>query len=251
MQGMTSEKLHKVLAGAGLGSRRQIEKWIADGRVRVDGDIAPVGLRIDRNAHILVDNKPVCLYDEESTRVLMYHKPLDEISTRSDPQGRPTVFDRLPKVATRWVAVGRLDINTTGLLLFTNDGGLAAALMHPASGMEREYMVRVHGSPTREQLSELRSGVLLAGHGARFNTLELLERGSGSNRWYRVTVSEGRNREVRRLWQHIGCRVNQLRRVRYGPLVLPAELSPGRWRELQAAEIQAIRERVGEATAAR
>ena len=246
---MTSEKLHKVLAGAGLGSRRQIEKWIAEGRVRVDGDIAPVGLRVNRNARILIDDKPVHLDYAEPTRVLMYHKPLHEITTRSDPQDRPTVFDRLPKVRTRWVAVGRLDINTTGLLLFTNDGALAARLMHPASGMEREYKVRVHGSATREQLSELRSGVLLDGHRVRFNALEQLKRGSGSNRWYRVTVSEGRNREVRRLWQHIGCRANQLKRVRYGPLVLPEALPPGRWQELAAAEVRAICARVGEVTA--
>jgi 23S rRNA pseudouridine2605 synthase len=236
---MAGEKLHKVLAGTGLGSRRQIEKWIAEGRISVDGEVARVGLRVDADARISLDGKHISTRLNSKTRVLIYHKPLSEICTRSDPRGRPTVFDQLPKVDGRWIAVGRLDINTTGLLLFTNDGALASKLMHPSSGYEREYIVRVHGVPTPEQLTRLRSGVMLDGNRVRFNTLQPIKKRSGTamNQWYRVVVSEGRNREIRRLWEKVGCQVNQLKRIRYGPVSLPQRLPPGQWQELDPGEI--------------
>ncbi len=239
---MAGEKLHKVLAGTGLGSRRQIEKWIADGRICVDGVVANVGLRVETGANVTLDGKPVSTGAIFETRVLIYHKPLSEICTRSDPQGRPTVFDRLPKVDGRWIAVGRLDINTTGLLLFTNDGALASRLMHPSSGYEREYIVRVHGAPTREQLSQLRTGVMLDGNRVRFNSLQPFRRSSGKamNQWYRVTLSEGRNREIRRLWEKVDCQVNQLKRTRFGSVTLPDSLPAGQFQQLDARAVKAI-----------
>ena len=237
---MTSEKLHKVLARAGFGSRRQIEKWILQGRVRVNDIVAEVGQRVDAQSRIVVDGKQVVLGDEPSTRLLIYHKPLGEITSRSDPQGRLTVFDHLPAVEGRWVAVGRLDMNSTGLLLFTNNGELAAKLMHPGSGFEREYLVRVRGEPSAVQLESLQLGIELEGHKLRFNSIEALPATGGSNRRYRVTVSEGRNREVRRLWESIGCQVNQLKRVRYGPITLPTTLRLGQWREMKARELSEI-----------
>ena len=231
---MAGEKLHKVLAGTGLGSRRQIEKWIADGRISVNGEVARVGLRVDADARISLDGKHVSTRLNSETRVLIYHKPLSEICTRSDPRGRPTVFDRLPKVDGRWIVVGRLDINTTGLLLFTNDGALASKLMHPSSGYEREYIVRVHGAPTPEQLTLLRTGIVLDGNRVRFNMLQPIKKRSGAamNQWYRVTLGEGRNREIRRLWEKVGCQVNQLKRIRFGFVTLPGSLRAGRWQEL-------------------
>ena len=237
---MTSEKLHKVLARAGLGSRRQIEKWIAEGRVHVNGDVADIGLRVGQDAHIRFDGKQVVVRAAR-TRVLIYHKPLGEISTRSDPRGRRTIFDRLPVVDGRWIAVGRLDINTTGLLLFTNDGGLADRLMHPSSGFEREYVVRVHGEPTSNQLDLLESGVELDDTMVRFSTLVPLEHSGGKNRRYRVGVSEGRYREIRRLWETIGCQVSQLKRIRFGPIELPTDLKAGHWREMDASTIALLR----------
>jgi len=226
----------------GLGSRRQIEKWIADGRISVDGEVARVGLRVEADAAITLDGKHVAIRANSKTRVLVYHKPLSEICTRSDPQGRPTVFDRLPKVDGRWIMVGRLDINTTGLLLFSNDGALASKLMHPSSGHEREYIVRVHGAPTPEQLTMLRTGLMLDGNRAQFKSLQRLKKRSGSamNQWYRVTLSEGRNREIRRLWEKVGCQVNQLKRIRFGPVTLPGNLPAGQFQELDSSIVKAI-----------
>lgn len=240
MAGMTSEKLHKVLARAGLGSRRQIEKWICERRVSVDGAVAEVGQRVDEQSRVEVDGKQVALNQAPSVRVLIYHKPLGEITTRSDPKGRSTVFDQLPKVHGRWVAVGRLDINSTGLLIFTNDGELAAKLMHPASGCEREYLVRVRGQPSPEQLEFLRSGVKLDNHVMQFNSIQALPYGGGSNRRYKVTVNEGRNREVRRLWDSIDCQVSQLKRIRFGPITLPPDLAPGQWREMERKAVDKL-----------
>lgn len=240
---MTSEKLHKVLANTGLGSRRQIEKWIAEGRVSVDGKIAEVGQRVEQDAHIRFDGKRI-VPGAAAPRMLIYHKPLGEISSRSDPKGRSTIFDRLPVVGGRWIAVGRLDINTTGLLLLTNDGELAAQLMHPSTGFQREYLVRVRGAPTPKELELLQSGVELDGNIVRFSKLEPLTHGGGQNRRYRVAIGEGRYREVRRMWEGIGCQVSQLKRIRFGPVKLPRELKPGQWREMDTDTIDMIRKQI-------
>ncbi|MFC1680910.1 pseudouridine synthase [Pseudomonadota bacterium] len=239
---MAGEKLQKVLAATGLGSRRQIEKWIADGRISVNGEVAHVGQRVEAGEPIALDGKSVVTGEIVDTRVIMYNKPLGEICTRSDPQRRPTVFGRLPAVSGRWISVGRLDINTTGLLLLTNDGSLAARLMHPSSGFEREYIVRVRGTPGPEQLEELRRGIALDGRPARFDALEPFEKKkAASNQWYRVVLKEGRNREIRRLWEQVGCSVNQLKRVRFGPVRLPRDLAVGHWRDLGAEVIGTLR----------
>lgn len=218
-----------MLAAAGLGSRRQIEQWIAAGRVTVDGKRAELGQRALPSQNIAVDGKPVELELHAACRVLLYHKPVGELVTRNDPEGRPTVFARLPP--GRWVAVGRLDINSSGLLLFTESGELANRLMHPRYEVEREYLARVQGEADVERL---RSGVRLADGLAAFERIEpALDRGGGTNRWYRVMLREGRNREVRRLFEAIGTRVSRLIRVRYGSVELPRDLAPGRWRELE------------------
>ena len=223
------ERLQKLLAAAGLGSRREIEGWIEAGRVAVEGKVAKLGDRALATDSITLDGKLVVLSKASGTRVLLYHKPVGELVTRSDPQGRPTVFSRLPP--GRWVAVGRLDFNTSGLLLLTDSGELANRLMHPRYELEREYLVRVQGSP---DLEKLRSGVTLEDGPAAFETIEPEpgRKAEGVNRWYRVTLREGRNREVRRLFEAVGARVSRLSRVRYGPIDLPADLPPGSWREM-------------------
>jgi 23S rRNA pseudouridine2605 synthase len=228
-----AERLQKLLAAAGLGSRRAIEAWIEAGRVTVGGRPAKLGDRAAPGETIAVDGKPVNLSKATVPRVLVYHKPVGELVTRSDPQGRPTVFSRLP--AGRWVAVGRLDINSAGLLLFTDSGELANRLMHPRYEIEREYVARVHGRLTPEVLEKLRSGVQLDDGPAAFTSIRPVEgrEATGSNAWYRVTLKEGRNREVRRLFETVGAKVNRLMRLRYGPLRLPDDLPPGGWREIK------------------
>jgi len=235
-----AERLQKLLANAGLGSRREIEQWIRDGRVSVDGRVAQLGERADGDADIRVDGQPVASAPQGQRTVLLYHKPPGEVTTRRDPAGRPTVFERLPPPPSgRWVVIGRLDVNTTGLLLFTTDGALAHRLMHPSAEIEREYLVRVHGNPSPQDLERLRNGVLLEDGPARF---EKIERGgrSESHSWFRVTLREGRNREVRRLWQEIGLEVSRLTRLRYGSVTLPEDLRPGGWRLLPAQEAQLL-----------
>jgi len=219
-----------VLAAAGLGSRREIESWIAAGRVTVAGRVAKLGDRAAPGEAITVDGRPVALLPPPAGRVLLYHKPEGELVTRSDPQGRPTVFDRLPP--GRWIAVGRLDINSAGLLVLTDDGELANRLMHPRYGVEREYAVRVHGTLGPAELERLRRGVELADGRAAFERIEPADPRSreSANRWYRVTIKEGRNREVRRMFEAVGARVSRLLRVRYGSLELPRDLPPGQWR---------------------
>ncbi|OGA61192.1 MAG: hypothetical protein A3G81_00455 [Betaproteobacteria bacterium RIFCSPLOWO2_12_FULL_65_14] len=227
------ERLQKLLAASGLGSRREIEQWIAAGRVTLRGATAKLGDRAAPGDQILLDNKPVRLAAPATVpRVLLYHKPVGELVTRSDPAGRPTVFSRLP--AGRWVAVGRLDINTSGLLLFTDSGALADALMHPRYGIEREYAVRVHGALSAGDLEKLRGGIHLDDGRAAFDCITPEERGqpAAANRWYRVVLREGRKREVRRLFEALGRQVSRLIRVRYGPLDLPRDLPAGHWREL-------------------
>ena len=240
---MSDEKLQKVLARAGFGSRREMEQWIIAGRVKVNGRIATLGDRVDRDDRIIVDGKKLALKgkDQERCRVLLYNKPEKEICTRNDPEGRPTVFDRLPGLKHgRWIAVGRLDYNTSGLLLFTTDGELANALMHPSSQIEREYAVRVMGDVTPKMVQQMHDGILLDGHLCRFTDIQHYG-GEGANQWYHVVIMEGRNREVRRLWESQGLKVSRLKRVRFGPIFIPSTVSRGKFQELAAPEIEKLR----------
>ncbi|EOC1287252.1 23S rRNA pseudouridine(2605) synthase RluB [Cronobacter muytjensii] len=244
-----SEKLQKVLARAGHGSRREIEAMIEAGRVSVDGKIATLGDRVDVTPalKIRIDGHLISVKEsvEQICRVLAYYKPEGELCTRSDPEGRPTVFDRLPKLrGARWIAVGRLDVNTCGLLLFTTDGELANRLMHPSQEVEREYAVRVFGQVDDAKVRELARGVQLEDGPAAFKTIRF-SGGEGINQWYNVTLTEGRNREVRRLWEAVGVQVSRLIRVRYGDIPLPKGLPRGGWTELDLAQTNYLRELVG------
>ncbi|OUS31523.1 23S rRNA pseudouridylate synthase B [Gammaproteobacteria bacterium 45_16_T64] len=237
-----TEKIQKVMARVGLGSRRGMEKWISDGRVSVNGKISTLGDRLGAEDTLRVDGKVVRFEEESETsrRVILYNKPEGQVCTRTDPEGRPTVFSRLPKLeGERWVAVGRLDINTQGLILFTTDGELANRLMHPSSEIEREYAVRVRGEVSNEALSNLRNGVMLEDGEARFDDI-VDSGGEGYNHWYHVLIGEGRKREVRRLWESQDIQVSRLIRVRYGSAVLPRGLQIGRSVELQKDEIDAL-----------
>jgi 23S rRNA pseudouridine2605 synthase len=240
-----SERLQKLLAGAGHGSRRGIEEWIRDGRVTINGRIAALGDRATAGDQICLDGQRLDLGVAESTEVLLYHKPVGEVTTRSDPQGRPTVFDHLPpSPGGRWIVVGRLDVNTSGVLLFTNDGALAHRLMHPSSEVEREYRVRLRGTPSAEVLERLRRGVELEDGRANFDRIEA-ESTEGSHSWFRVCLHEGRNREVRRLFEHEGFEVSRLSRIRYGPIELPGDLRGGAHIRLEIADIDALRRDAG------
>ena len=251
-----SERLQKLLASAGHGSRRQIEQWIRDRRLTVDGRVAQLGERAEAGADIRLDGEALQSGSASGSarEVLIYHKPVSEVTTRADPQGRPTVFERLPAPrAGRWVVIGRLDVNTTGLLLFTNDGALAHRLMHPSSEVEREYLVQVRGAPSAAVLEQLRHGLVLEDGLARFDRIEPLSDAAGrSPAWglaaggggdaeptqtaFQVVLHEGRNREVRRLWQAAGFEVSRLMRLRYGAVRLPPDLRPGQSREMPAPE---------------
>ncbi len=234
-----SEKLQKVLARVGLGSRRYMEEVIAAGRVSVNGKIAQVGERIEPTDELRIDGRKVQFQIEEEIRrrVLVYYKPEGEICSRNDPEKRPTVFDHLPTISNdRWVMVGRLDINSTGLLLFTNDGELANRLMHPSNEIEREYAVRVMGEVTPQIRNNMLKGVVLDDGPAKFESFSEIG-GDGINRWYQVVVKEGRNREVRRIFESQGLKVSRLLRTRYGSIILPRELRTGRWVELDRQEI--------------
>ena len=238
-----SEKLQKVLARAGLGSRRQLEEWIKAGRVQVNGRVAAIGDRVEPKDRIIVDGKKLGGERKKKPRcrVLLYNKPDHEVCTRSDPEGRPTVFDRLPPLRnSRWVAVGRLDLNTSGLLLFTNDGELANRLMHPASGIDREYAVRVLGTVTDAMLRQMREGILIDGNLCRFSDIRRFG-GEGANQWYHVVLMDGRNREVRKIWQSQGVQVSRLKRVRFGPVFIPSAISAGKFHELKPSEINELR----------
>jgi 23S rRNA pseudouridine2605 synthase len=237
-----TERLQKVLAAAGVGSRRVIEQWISAGRITVNGHVATLGTKVSGRERILVDGKPVPALRKSrpGPRVLLYHKPAGEVCSRSDPEGRPTVFDRLPPLeGSRWINVGRLDIATSGLLLLTTDGKLANALMHPSSGIEREYAVRVQGTVTALTLGLLRQGVELEDGPASFDQVEPAG-GEGSNQWFKVMVAEGRNQLVRRVWAAVDCRVSRLIRVRYGPISLPRSLRAGQHRLLKEAELNRL-----------
>lgn len=244
-----SEKLQKVLARAGKGSRREIETMIVAGRISVDGKIATLGDRVEPSqaVKIRLDGRLVNVADVamEVCRVLAYYKPEGELCTRHDPEGRPTVFDRLPRLnSARWVAVGRLDVNTSGLLLFTTDGELANRLMHPGHEVEREYAVRVFGQLDDDKIRQLSLGVQLEDGPAAFKTLKYAG-GEGLNQWYNVTLTEGRNREVRRLWEAVGVQVSRLMRVRYGEITLPKGIPRGGYTELDLEAINYLRELVG------
>lgn len=236
-----SQKLQKVLADAGKGSRREIEEWIQAGRVSVNGLPAHLGQRVGAEDRIKVNGKAVLLKSpSKSARVIIYHKPEGEIVSRQDPEGRPSVFANLPPMKNgRWVAIGRLDFNTSGLLLFTDNGELANRLMHPRYAVEREYAVRLLGQLTEEQIEELSDGILLEDGLARFGKVEDAG-GEGANHWYRVTLNEGRNREVRRMFELLGLTVSRLMRVRYGPVSLPRDLHRGEWKDLSGAEIASL-----------
>jgi len=244
---LEGEKLQKVLARAGLGSRRDMEKSITEGRVTVNGKVAKLGDRIGDDDKVLLNDSPVELRtaEERQTRVLIYNKPEGEICSARDPEGRPTVFDKLPRLrGERWIAVGRLDFNTSGLLLFTTDGELANALMHPSANIDREYLCRVMGEVTEDKLALLKEGVMLEDGMARFN--DITEGGGAEtsiNRWYYVCLMEGRNREVRRLWESQELKVSRLKRVRYGPVFLPAKVKQGQWMDLPPEEIRHLYER--------
>ncbi len=241
-----SEKVQKVLARAGKGSRRELEKMISEGRVSIDGKVAFLGDRITGAEQIRLDGHIVKLtaQEEDICRVLMYNKPEGEMCTRKDPEGRPTVFDRLPPLETgRWVAVGRLDINTSGMLLFTTDGELANRLMHPSQKVEREYAVRVFGEINEGMLQRLRAGVTLDDGPARFQKITY-RGGEGRNHWFHVVLSEGRNREVRRLWESQEVQVSRLIRVRYGDMEMQRQLPLGGWRELGLKEVNYYRQLV-------
>ncbi len=239
-------KLHKVLAQAGVGSRRDMEQLIADGQITVNGQPAHIGQRIAAGDQIQVAGQPVRLrITPPAARVLAYHKPAGEIVTHGDPQNRPTVFRRLPRLQQgKWQSVGRLDINTEGLLLFTNSGDLANRLMHPRFGVEREYAVRVLGTLDEEQRSRLLEGIELDGQRAAMRSIED-GGGEGANHWYRVVITEGRNREVRRMFEALGMAVSRLIRIRYGCVVLPRGLRRGVWVDLPASDLQTLQSMVG------
>ncbi|MBM69324.1 MAG: 23S rRNA pseudouridylate synthase B [Haliea sp.] len=239
---VAGEKLQKVLARTGLGSRREMERWIEEGRVEVEGRRASLGDRVSGRDRISIDGKPLEAAPAEQTRCIIYHKPTGEVCSRKDPQGRRTVFERLPKLKSgRWISIGRLDFNTSGLLLFTTDGELANALMHPSSNIEREYMVRVMGAVDEDILQRLLDGVMLEDGAARFTDIQD-GGGDGINHWYYVVLMEGRNREVRRLWESQGLTVSRLKRVRYGNVFIPSRVKQGQWAELEPKEVKGLYE---------
>lgn len=236
-----TQKLQKLLAQAGLGSRRAMEEWIRNGRVTVNGAVATIGSRVSSHDVVRVGPRLVRWPREERLpRVILYHKPEGEIVSRADPEERVTVFERLPRVrGGKWTAVGRLDYNTGGLLVFTTSGELANRMMHPRYALEREYAVRVLGALKPEQLARLKSGIELEDGPARVKSIED-EGGEGANRWYRIVLAEGRNRIVRRMFGALGVTVSRLMRVRFGSLSLPRRLKRGQWLELPAGEVKAL-----------
>tara|TARA_B110000459_G_C16556635_1_gene469444 strand:- start:61 stop:852 length:792 start_codon:yes stop_codon:yes gene_type:complete len=239
-----TEKLQKVLAARGLGSRRELERWIEAGRISVNGKIAKLGARVLGDDRILVDGRPISV-KKVSHRFLLYNKPEGEICTRDDPEGRPTVFDKLPKLKNqRWISVGRLDFNTAGLLLFTTDGELANKLMHPSSNIDREYAVRVLGGVSKDALDKMLEGVLLEDGIYKFSDIQQGKNAEDvdgkANQWYYVVLMEGKNREVRRLWESQGYTVSRLKRVRFGSFFIPSAVKAGRFVDLKMKEIKEL-----------
>lgn len=238
----SGERVHKVLAHAGIGSRRQVEQWVRDGRVKINGRLASLGDRLTATDTVHVNGRPIDLVKRAavSTRVLLYHKAGGELVSRRDPEGRPVIFTQLPKLSGgRWIAVGRLDINTQGLLVLTNNGELAHRLMHPSFQLEREYAVRVFGRISDAGLKKLSEGVLLEDGPARFDAIQS-SGGQGANKWFRVVVGEGHNRVVRRLWESQGVQVSRLIRIRYGPLLMPENLKARTCYELSKPELNGL-----------
>lgn len=241
-----SERLQKVLANLGLGSRRTMEEWIREGRISINGKVATLGATVDGSEKVLVDGKPVKLDDSPLVRrIIAYYKPVGEVTTRNDPEGRKTIFESLPPIKNgRWISIGRLDINTQGLLLLTNDGEFANKMMHPSSEVEREYAVRVLGTLTEEMVTAMKEGVEFEDGISKFDDI-LYSGGEGANIWYHVILKGGKNREVRRLWESQGLTVSRLIRVRYGSYTLPKSLRPGRSIDLDIDATKAILEDAG------
>lgn len=236
------ERLQKKLAASGFGSRREIERWISEGRLKINGRVARLGDRVTGEDQISIDDKPLSgkRLALVQRRVIIYNKPEGELVTRSDPEDRRTVFDALPRLDKgRWIAIGRLDINSAGLMLFTTDGELANRLMHPSRQIEREYAVRVMGEVTEDMLQRLVNGVELEDGPARFEDI-VESGGTGINRWFHVVIMEGRKREVRRLWESVGVRVNRLKRVRFGTVFLDSSVKAGQWRDLDSGETEQL-----------
>ena len=240
------EKLQKVLARAAVGSRREMERWITQGRIKVNDKVATLGDRVTSKDKIKVDNKIINQKRTEiQQRVIVYHKPVGEVCTRDDPEGRTTIYSNLPKLRTgRWISVGRLDLNTSGLLLLTTDGELANKLMHPSSEIEREYAVRILGEVSPEIIKQLTTNVPLDDGDAHFSDVKE-SGGQGANHWYNVILKEGRNREVRRLWEYFGFAVSRLMRVRYGDIKLERRVRPSKSEDLTEKELLALYESVG------
>ncbi len=245
---LVGEKLQKVLARIGVGSRRDIEVWITQKRIKVNSVHAILGCRVDWQDVIKIDGKVINLQKMVKVvrRVILYNKPYGEICTRNDPQGRPTVFDKMPKLKEgRWINIGRLDINTTGLLIFTTDGELANRLMHPFYEMDREYAVRIRGEVDDDMIKRLKVGVSLKDGLAKFTDIKQALGGKGCNQWYHCVVMDGRNHEVRRLWESQGLVVSRLKRVRFGPVFLNSNIPMGRWREISQYEVDILSAEVG------
>jgi len=242
-----AERIQKVLARAGYGSRRQIEVWIKEGKVTRNGETASLGDQVSIGDNMKLDGKPLAAKRlwQQPQQVLLYNKPVGEVCTRKDPEGRRTIYQSLPAPEQgRWVSVGRLDINTSGLIILTTDGELANTLMHPSNEMDREYAVRILGEVTGDMLQNLRDGVELEDGKASFTDVQRAG-GEGANSWFHVVIQEGRNREVRRLWESQGVQVSRLMRVRYGPVIIPSKLKMGQWMMIEGYELETLYEDVG------
>ena len=236
------EKLQKFLANRGYGSRRQVEQWISDGRVRLNNSVAKIGDRVSINDSIFLDNKKVRSRELVETHIIVYNKPEGLVSTTKDTRGRPLVFDNLPPLKRgKWISVGRLDINTSGLMLFTTNGELANRLMHPKYSIDRKYLVRVYGKVEKKNIEALKKGILIGDEYSRFKNIEykneVLKDQVRLNNWFQVTLGSGKNREVRSLWESQGFEVSRLKRISYGPVILPSFVRPGNYSYLSEKEV--------------